>query len=442
MTRRGCASSVMEFGPARFKEALEHLIGGWMDLIPQLAEGSEGWPKPAAVHLDFICGGFVVEPTKKILGPECKTLVWWSSAVVSLPSHFTDHDFFAICDEIYADEWRRQGRSKDEILQQVFEASNGTDKHSGTVVKYPGGPDMYDYERHAYAAGPPAGLGMVISTAQKLGQAADGYIAVASSCMEPIGVPYCREFLKKEGKELFAVGMQAHELSWSGDAGTISNERVQAFLDRAVSQYGEKSVLYISFGSLFFPVATPQLLEAFINTLLELEQPFPFIFALGSKMASLPAELIQRVNDSGKGLICTFWVEQRAILQHSGVGWFLTHGGFNSVSEALLQKVPLIIWPVGGEQPVNAALLSTGPNAIAIELFQVRTGPQLGPSLHSDAKITGTVEDAVEEFKATFAAARGARGTLLQANAVRMAAALREERAGQAAEEIKRLASF
>ncbi|KAJ7612399.1 hypothetical protein DFH06DRAFT_1015413, partial [Mycena polygramma] len=380
---------------------------------------------------------------KQILGPDCKILVWWSSAVVSLPSHFTDHDFPAICDEIHADESRRQGRSKEDILQQVFEASNGTDKLSGTVVKYPDGPDMYDYERHAYAAGPPVGLGMVMSIAQKLGKAADGYIASASSCLEPVGVPYCREFLKKEGKELFAIGIQSHELSWSsGAAVAISNERVQAFLDRAVSQYGVKSVLYISFGSLSFPVATPHLIEAFISTLLQLEQPFPFIFALGSKIASLPAELIQRVNDSGKGLICNFWVEQRAILQHGGIGWFLTHGGFNSVSEALLQSIPLIIWPVGGEQPVNAALLSTGSNAVAIELFQVRTGPQLGPSLHTDAKITGTVEDAVEEFSATFAAARGASGAALKANVARMAAALREERIGQVAEELKRLASF
>lgn len=45
-------------------------------------------------------------------------------------------------------------------------------------------------------------------------------------------------------------------------------------------------------------------------------------------MASLPAPLIQRVHESGKGLICDFWVEQAALLQHGAVGWFLTHGGF------------------------------------------------------------------------------------------------------------------
>ncbi|KAJ6587991.1 hypothetical protein B0H19DRAFT_196855 [Mycena capillaripes] len=425
------------------KEAFGQLIGGWIEVIPQLAQGCEAWPKPQTIHLDFLCGGFVIEPTKQIFGPDCKILMWWSSAVVSMPAHFDDYDFAAIANEIYEDESRRQGRSVEDIIQNVVEASNGTDKLSGHINNCPGAPDMYDHERHACAAGPPVGMGMLLTTAQKLAKAADGYIATTSSCLEPVGVPYCREFYKTRGKELFTIGMQAHELCWS-DATPVSpsDERVRSFLDRAVSQHGKKSVLYISFGSISFPVATPHLLEALLNTLLELEKPFPFIFALGSKMASLPVELIQRVNDSGKGLICNFWVEQRAILQHGGVGWFLTHGGFNSTSESLTQEIPLIIWPVGGEQPINAALLSTGPNAVAIELFQIRTGPQLGPSLHTDAKITGTVEDASAEFRATFAAARGAKGAILQENAAKLAAALRESRAREASEELVRLVKF
>lgn len=80
--------------------------------------------------------------------------------------------------------------------------------------------------------------------------------------------------------------------------------------------------------SLFFPIATPQLIEALVITLLALEKPFPLIFALGGQMASLPKDLTERVNASGKGLICDFWVEQQAILQHRGLGWFFTHGGF------------------------------------------------------------------------------------------------------------------
>ncbi|KAJ7035952.1 glucosyltransferase [Mycena alexandri] len=355
------------------------------------------------------------------MGPECKILVWWSSALASMPAHLTDYDFAATADEIYdADEARRQGRSHEEIMQQVAEAWNGSDKLSGVVIKSPGAPGMYDYERVARAVPPASG----------------------HRCIESVALPYCRQFYKERGQELFAVGLQAHPLCWSGPA-VISNERVKSFLDGAVRHYGAKSVLYISFGSLFFPVATPQHVEALIDTLLELEQPFPFLLALGGRMASLPQELIDRVNATGKGLICDFWVEQRAILQHAALGWFLTHGGFNSMTEALIQGIPLIIWPTSAEQPVNAALLSADPHPVAIELLQVRTGPQLmGPTLRGGLNITGAVQDAAEEFRVTFTDARGARGAVLRENAAKISLALREARVGEASEELIRLAQF
>jgi hypothetical protein len=86
-----------------------------------------------------------------------------------------------------------------------------------------------------------------------------------------------------------------------------------------------------------FPVTTPALVEALVETLLQLKRPFPFIFALGSVLASLPKELIERVRASGRGLICEFWVEQRAILEHGAVGWFLTHGGYKYVISVFLR---------------------------------------------------------------------------------------------------------
>ncbi|KAJ7915914.1 hypothetical protein B0H13DRAFT_2452303 [Mycena leptocephala] len=424
----GVGAKDLEFGPTMIKEALGQLCGGWMETIPRLAHGSEGWPKPQAIHFDFACGGFVIEPTKAIFDPDCKTLVWWTSAVISLPAHFSNYDFTAIAEEIYADESKREGRSLDDI---VFEASNGTDKTSGIVIKYPGGPDMYDYERLA---------------AQKLGKAADGYIATTSTCVEPVGVPYLREFYGTHGKELFTIGMQAHELCWANATpAVLSNERVKSFLDRAVSEYGKKSVLYISFGCarVFFGITAqiPYMLDSRQIALLpgrhaaarrsacdhatRTRAAIPVHLRTWVRDGVPPADLIQRVNASGKGLICEFWVEQLAILQHGGVGWFLTHGGFNSVTESFTQDIPLIIWPV-----------------VAIELFQIRAGPQLAPSLHSSVKITGTVQDASEEFKATFAAARGAKGARLQENVAKISKALKEARAGEAREELIRLVKF
>jgi hypothetical protein len=137
---------------------------------------------------------------------------------------------------------------------QVVEASNGTDKlsgrvltFSGRVLTFPGAPDMYDHERHAYAAGPP--LAGILTQGQKLAGAVDGFIVTTSLCLEPVRVPFCREVFGKKGKELFAVGIQAHELCWTDSAAVVpSNKHIRSFLDRAVREYGLKSVLYNSFG--------------------------------------------------------------------------------------------------------------------------------------------------------------------------------------------------
>ncbi|KAJ6534594.1 hypothetical protein DFH09DRAFT_1284111 [Mycena vulgaris] len=427
-----------------FLDALHEIAESWKEIILKLSQANEGWPTPHAIHMDMFAGGFIagLEHTKQIMGENCKILMWYSTSVAFMPPALSQYDFAAIADEIYLDEARCQGRSMDAILNQVARAFNGSDELSGVVVKCPGVPDMYDHELMAYAAGPPSGAAVYVS-AQKLAKFVDGYIVPSGVCLEPVGVPYCRDFYQKRGQELFTVGMQVHELGWT-DASPAppTNTVVKSFLESSVNKYGARSVLYISFGSVFFPTATPELIEGLVNTLLTLDNPFPFIFVAASRMASLPQELIKRVHSSGKGLVCDFWVEQRAILQHAAVGWFLTHGGFNSLSESLSQGIPLIVWPVGAEQPINAALISSGPNPVGIELLQVRTGRQLAPSLRGGPPITGTLEDATEELKAAFDAARGPSGAILRENAAKMARALRQARDGEALDEILRLARF
>ncbi|KAJ7101525.1 hypothetical protein B0H15DRAFT_413634 [Mycena belliarum] len=369
-------------------------------------------------------------------------------ALSPLTEDFFDFDIVPVARKIHSDEELRRGRSMDEILEQVAMANNGSDCFSGVIVKHPGSPDMYDYETVARGAGPSSTTGFAHQSAaqqaikiQMLAKAVDGWIVPTSICLEPVGVPYWREYFKKHGQELFTVGPQA--LGWLDTAPTApTNPVVHAFLESSLSQFGAKSVLYISFGSIAFPAATPDLVTALVDTLLALEPRFPFIFALGNEIAALSSELTERVHLSGKGLICDFWVEQRAILQHAAVGWFLTHGGYNSLTEGLCQGIPLIMWPVFAEQPLNAALFSSGPNPVAFELMQIRTGTQCAPSLRGGPAITGTVEDALAEFRATFEAARGARGAALQENAEIMARALQEARAGEFQDALTRLARF
>jgi hypothetical protein len=48
-------------------------------------------------------------------------------------------------------------------------------------------------------------------SAQKLGKLVDGIFAASCTCIEPIGVPQCREFYRARGQKLFIVALQAHE---------------------------------------------------------------------------------------------------------------------------------------------------------------------------------------------------------------------------------------
>ncbi|KAJ7092223.1 hypothetical protein C8R44DRAFT_891267 [Mycena epipterygia] len=185
-------------------------------------------------------------------------------------------------------------------------------------------------------------------------------------------------------------------------------------------------------------IATSALVEALVDTLLGLDSRSPH----GA------ASLIARANASGRSLVCGLRMEQRAILQHPDLGWFLIHGDFNS------EGIPLIVWPTNAEQPVNAALLSSGSHPVVIELLQVHSHSiftvhhimTLAPGPHRPTNrafaITGAVEDASAEFAEVFKAAPGARGAILRINTVKMAVALRAARAGEAGDELKRLAAF
>ena len=63
------------------------------------------------------------------------------------------------------------------------------------------------------------------------------------------------------------------------------------------------------------------------------------------------------------------WAPQRKILSHAAVGGFVTHCGWNSILESLWSGVPMIPWPLYGEQHLNAFELVAGVGAaVALEM--------------------------------------------------------------------------
>ncbi|XP_054784343.1 hydroquinone glucosyltransferase-like [Prosopis cineraria] len=131
-----------------------------------------------------------------------------------------------------------------------------------------------------------------------------------------------------------------------------------------------RSVLYVSFGS-GGTLSQDQLNELALGLELSGEK-FLWVVRAPSNFASaaylalenknplnfLPEGFMKRIKE--KGLVIPSWAPQIQILSHNSTGGFLSHCGWNSILESLQKGVPLIAFPLFGEQKMNAVLLTDG----------------------------------------------------------------------------------
>ncbi|KAL3721205.1 hypothetical protein ACJRO7_005944 [Eucalyptus globulus] len=113
----------------------------------------------------------------------------------------------------------------------------------------------------------------------------------------------------------------------------------------------------------------------------------PFIWAVKSATWVLPNNGWED-RLKGWGLLVHDWVDHRRILSHPAIGGFLSHCGWNSVLESLSEEVPMLAWPTGAEQPLNAKLVVIGLGAGVM----VREG-RVGETIASEV-----IRDGVKEL--------------------------------------------
>ncbi|XP_028800820.1 7-deoxyloganetin glucosyltransferase-like isoform X2 [Neltuma alba] len=112
-----------------------------------------------------------------------------------------------------------------------------------------------------------------------------------------------------------------------------------------------KSVIYVNFGSLV--IMSPEQLHEFAWGLANSKKHFLWIIrpnlVEGGSMI-LPHEFLNETKN--RGFIAS-WCEQEKVLNHPSIRGFLTHCGWNSMTESICAGIPMACWPWSGDQPTN-----------------------------------------------------------------------------------------
>ncbi|KAI5056518.1 hypothetical protein GOP47_0028336 [Adiantum capillus-veneris] len=116
------------------------------------------------------------------------------------------------------------------------------------------------------------------------------------------------------------------------------------------------SVLYISFGSVA-SLSLPQY-EELVAGILSSKQRFLWVLrpnlVKDAPFSMSLEELSSKSHDKG---YVTHWAPQVKVLSHPSIGGFLTHCGWNATIESISHGVPMLCFPIFGDQFFNATLI-------------------------------------------------------------------------------------
>ncbi|TCD68440.1 hypothetical protein EIP91_010726 [Steccherinum ochraceum] len=325
------------------------------------------------------------------------------------PLHFKEAAFL---------EAERTGRDVNDVAEDIVYT------YGDGITQMPGLPKMYLWEfdpQDTTALTKGVALGALRLAMYDTYDSCDELIMTSTEAYEPVALAATREWFAETGRGVWAVGPLALSDSKEAREGEVAQSargtEIKKFMDDVVEKYGEKKMIYMSFGSGFWP-PVPDKYEAFIDVLIE--KRIPFIFSYASPIAQLSDAFRARVENSDVGFLSQF-SPQQTILAHPAVGWFISHCGQSSTLESVSAGVPIIAWPFHVDQPANAVHL-TDNLEIAYELYEVRTGNGTKPTYRTGKAPVGTLEALRAEAHEVLDKAFGEDGARKRANVQKLRA--------------------
>ncbi|CAO2142048.1 unnamed protein product [Urochloa humidicola] len=155
-------------------------------------------------------------------------------------------------------------------------------------------------------------------------------------------------------RDVFAIGpLHAMAAVAAPAAGKTSLWREDDGCVAWLDGHADRSVVYVSLGSLTH-ISHAEFTE-FLSGLLA--TGYPFLWVLRPDMvagASAADAELRRAVGSGQNVRVVEWAPQRDVLRHRAVGCFLTHSGWNSTMESVVEGVPMVCWPFFADQHINS----------------------------------------------------------------------------------------
>ncbi|XP_030522081.1 UDP-glycosyltransferase 1-like [Rhodamnia argentea] len=221
----------------------------------------------------------------------------------------------------------------------------------------PGLPDRLEFTEQQFPTVPAhPGLAEFFEKCTVAELASYGVIVNSFEELEPA---YAEEYKKVRGhKRVWCIGPvylcnKDHlDLAQRGNEAAVDSKKCLEWLDTQEPS----SVVYACLGTLC-NLTPPELKELALG-LEGSKRPFVWVIR-GSQLQELERWISDDKYDQrieGRGFLVRGWAPQALILSHPSIGGFLTHGGWNSTLEGICAGVPLLTWPMFGDQFCNERL--------------------------------------------------------------------------------------